>query len=64
VLTKTILNNNKLNESEYFSNYYPFQYNDQEWYNRIITNNSKAFIDTNTWVKHYKYNSWKKLNYN
>lgn len=64
VLTKTILNKNKLNESEYFSNYYPFQYNDQEWYNRIITNNSKAFIDTNTWVKHYKYNSWKKLNYN
>lgn len=60
ILTKTILEKNKINETEYFSNHLPFSGNDREWFNRCLGNGCRAFIETNTWVKHYKYNSWKK----
>ena len=62
ILTKKILELNKIGNSEYFNNKFPFSGNDNEWFHRCLKNNSKAFIDTNTWIKHYKYNSWKRLN--
>ena len=59
ILTKTILKKNKLSENEYFSNKLPFAGNDKEWFERVTSNGSKAFICRKTWVYHHKSHAYK-----
>ena len=59
VIPKHVLIKNKINDTEYFNNKFPFRGNENEWHNRLLSKKGNAYIITDTFVPHLHVGSWR-----
>ena len=61
VFPKHVLEFNKLDNSQYFNNKYPFSFNEVDWYKRFKRRGGNGYIICDTIVSHKALQSWKIL---
>lgn len=61
VFPKNSLIVNKFNSKYYFDPKYPFGGNEVEWFNRFLVKGGKPYVVYKTFVKHFKFKTWRNI---